>query len=228
MDYEDAMNKGSPDIVSIATPDETHLKIARVVMRYDPVKLVFLEKPIALQSDHAQQILDTAREFKVKLAINHTRRWSPLWRAVADECNAEPPTFMTGTMTGGSGGIRDVVHIADLGNWFNPKVPMMMKPAGPKSPYLTFEVDLFWDDKRIRVTENGRVSTMYKPQPSHYYDDIRELEPTCHVNRSLYPKTDMYLATQQLLDCLDKDDEPYCTGEHGKRALETFLKWSMN
>jgi hypothetical protein len=231
-DYEDLMNKAKPDIVSIATPDETHLKIARVVMRYDPVKLVFLEKPIAKTLSEAQLIIDTAREFKVKLAINHTRRWDPIWQEVAKVCARKPPQAMICYTSGSK--IRDGVHMADLINWFRPEQSLLVNPQRESGlvDYLLFEVDLLFHDQRIRVTDNGYNSTMYVSQPSQHFEGFREMAQSCHVSRLLYPQSPMYLATEQLLDCLDVENgkktgvtDPLCTGEQGKKALEVALGW---
>lgn len=230
VDYELMLSQVQPDIVSIATPDETHITLARVAMRYERVKLVFLEKPIATTLDDAQKIIDTAREFKVKLAINHTRRWDPLWQAVANLSSEERPGFMWAYFSGDR--LRDGVHMADLVNWFAPHDWLVHNFE--TLPYLLFEVDLFWPNRRLRITSNGLVSKMYLPFDSQHYDGLKELQMTCQTTRSLYPESSMYLATEQLLDALDTENglktgttDPFCTGEQGKRALELALKWQQ-
>ena len=226
VNYEDMMNKTKPDIVSIATPDDTHKQIARNVVRYEPVKLVFLEKPIATTVSDAESIVFSAREFKVKLAINHTRRWNPVWQHVAKLANEDKALSFFGKFNGDL--LREGTHMTDLANWFGAEKQGFYWGEG-KLDYLLWEVDLFWKNKRIHVKENGRVSEMYQSFPSkHYNSHIRELEKTCEVRRNLYPGSDMKLAIDQLVECLDKDDDPLCTGEHGKRALETLLSASWN
>jgi hypothetical protein len=222
-DYQKMLTEHKVDIVSIATPDNTHKTIARNVMGYDGVKLIFLEKPIAENLEDADSIISRAREFPVKLAINHTRRWDPVWQAAGKLCQEEQPVNMI-CLTSGSP-IRDGVHMADLINWFQPKNYVLVNPKREQGEvnYLLFEVDLLWKDKRVRVTDNGMCSTMYQSEPSTHYENLRELTRTCQVGRQLYPHSMMYYATEQLLDCLDSNSDPLCDALQGRKALERCL-----
>jgi len=58
------------DAVIIATPPATHYQIAKTCLEEN--LHVFVEKPITLQSDHAQELVDLADAKKLKLMTGHT------------------------------------------------------------------------------------------------------------------------------------------------------------
>src|SRR5439155_5077800 len=99
----------------IATPDDTHRKIARDAVGYENVKLIWLEKPRAKTLSEADDIISRAREFKVKVAVNHTRRWNPIWQHAAKLCAEDQPLKMVGTFGGDL--YREGSHMADLFLW---------------------------------------------------------------------------------------------------------------
>ncbi|MCP5103667.1 MAG: Gfo/Idh/MocA family oxidoreductase [bacterium] len=68
-----------PDIVVIATWTATHRDIALYAVETG-VKGIVLEKPAAIDLAQAQEIIDACKANKVKLVVNHERRWDPLYR----------------------------------------------------------------------------------------------------------------------------------------------------
>jgi len=78
-DYKLMLEKENLDIVSICTPSKTHCKIALDVANCN-VKGIFCEKPIALNLDDADKMIRAFHENNVKVALNHTRTYSPYHR----------------------------------------------------------------------------------------------------------------------------------------------------
>lgn len=72
---DDLIEAVNPDILSVATPPETHLSIIESVLQTS-VRLVICEKPIAPQSDQASQIARYHEEGMIKIMTNHERRYS--------------------------------------------------------------------------------------------------------------------------------------------------------
>ncbi len=79
LDYKELLAAEKPDIVIIATWTLTHKDIAFFAAKHG-VKGIVLEKPVAQDLILARQIIDACRSNKVKLVINHERRWDPLYR----------------------------------------------------------------------------------------------------------------------------------------------------
>ena len=75
--YEDALAELSPDVVSINTLPDTHADYA--IQAMDAGAHVFVEKPLALTVDSAQQVVDTARRTRRKLVIGYILRQHPSW-----------------------------------------------------------------------------------------------------------------------------------------------------
>ena len=72
-DWRDLLDK--VDIVSIATPTETHCEIACAFLERGLHVLV--EKPIALTLDEADKMIDAAEKSGAKLRVGHLERFNP-------------------------------------------------------------------------------------------------------------------------------------------------------
>lgn len=74
-----------PDIVSLCTPDATHASLAQQLIRVAPPRLLFIEKPLALQAAEGEALLQAAARQGTAIAVNYCRRFSPACRALASE-----------------------------------------------------------------------------------------------------------------------------------------------
>jgi len=75
-DYRDLLRVGGLDAVYVsATPETTHYPIARECLRAG--KHVFLEKPIALELEEADDLIALARAQRVKFTIGYSQRFNP-------------------------------------------------------------------------------------------------------------------------------------------------------
>jgi predicted dehydrogenase len=77
--WEDLIRSEEIDIVSIATPPAFHVEIACAAMRQN--KHVLLEKPVALNNEGAEQILQTQKETGKVLIVDHMLRYNPIVKA---------------------------------------------------------------------------------------------------------------------------------------------------
>lgn len=80
-DLNEMLDKEKPDIVSICTPDKTHIQILKQVHMHPCVKAVWCEKPLATDVDEAKKIVGIFKQKKILLAINYTRRWDKEFQA---------------------------------------------------------------------------------------------------------------------------------------------------
>ena len=74
-DLNRMMEEIKPDILHISTPPETHYNIIKRAIPYNP-KLIICEKPLAHNLEDAKQILNIYKNNKVKILVNHERRYS--------------------------------------------------------------------------------------------------------------------------------------------------------
>lgn len=82
-DYREMLQKTRPDIVSVAISDHLHADVFIDCARAG-VKGIYCEKPIATTMADARRMVEAARETGVKVAVNHTRRWHPMFIQVRE------------------------------------------------------------------------------------------------------------------------------------------------
>jgi len=75
-DYDTALAELKPDVVSVNTLPDTHADFSIKAMKAGAH--VFVEKPLALTVESAQEVIDTAKRLKKKLVIGYILRVSPV------------------------------------------------------------------------------------------------------------------------------------------------------
>jgi len=85
-DWREMLRQEDIDIVSIATYTPWHAEIA-IGCAEAGVRAVICEKPITTRVSDADRVIDACKKHDTILAVNHPRRWHPLWRSVRDEIN---------------------------------------------------------------------------------------------------------------------------------------------
>ena len=81
VDYRDMLANEELDILTVATSDNRHTQIVIDGAR-SGVKGIFCEKPIATTIEDADAMIAACEENGVKMSVNHTRRWSPIFHKV--------------------------------------------------------------------------------------------------------------------------------------------------
>jgi len=76
-DYKEALAQTKPDAVSINTYPDTHADYIRAALNADAH--VFVEKPLALTVETAQELVDLAKEKRKKLVVGYILRVHPAW-----------------------------------------------------------------------------------------------------------------------------------------------------
>ncbi|HMQ67452.1 MAG TPA: Gfo/Idh/MocA family oxidoreductase [Ignavibacteria bacterium] len=72
--YKEMCFEKKPDVIVVATGDETHFEILKNIIDYKP-KLVFCEKPLTLDPEEAKIITGSYRSKNILLQVNFTRRF---------------------------------------------------------------------------------------------------------------------------------------------------------
>ncbi len=78
-DYRQLLEELQPDLVSVVTPDHLHADIV-VDAATKGAKAIFCEKPLATTLTDADRMLAACTANGTVLAVNHTRRWSPIFQ----------------------------------------------------------------------------------------------------------------------------------------------------
>lgn len=73
--YEDVLEDKSIEAIAIATPVSTHYRLARQGLQKG--KHLLVEKPLALSSPEAHELLNLCKQHKKALAVGHTFLYSP-------------------------------------------------------------------------------------------------------------------------------------------------------
>jgi len=220
-DYVDMINGEKLDILSICTPDKFHLAYLDTAIDKG-VKVIFCEKPIALDPELCRVVVKNAEKKGVKIAVNHTRRWDPFWyTTVYGAIQGDELIKAVGYSYGD--GLRQWTHMADTFNMLGIPEDKIEFTNIPGANYLVFEFEFWMKNKRVTIMNNGINFVISRPFPSPHYDDINELI----LAKSEYcePESIMKRAVQDVLNCVDSEHRPRCTGEHGVYAVELALKW---
>lgn len=81
---EEMLDVIQPEIVSVATPAESHREVVEACARA-AVRAVICEKPIALSAVDGQRMIEACADTGTLLLINHTRRFDPILRRLREE-----------------------------------------------------------------------------------------------------------------------------------------------
>ncbi|MDP1946067.1 MAG: Gfo/Idh/MocA family oxidoreductase [Nitrospirota bacterium] len=77
-DYGDMFGAERLDVVSVCTPTALHHEMVLAAV-HAGVRAVFCEKPLAATPEQAAEMVEVCQSAGVLLAVNHTRRWEPIY-----------------------------------------------------------------------------------------------------------------------------------------------------
>ncbi|MCO6431384.1 MAG: Gfo/Idh/MocA family oxidoreductase [Deltaproteobacteria bacterium] len=179
----DLLSNCLPDVIAIAVPTELHLPAVRDAAK-DGVKLLLLEKPIALNTEEASSIARIAGEKGIKLFVNYMRRCDPGLRELTTDIKrgflGRP---VAGRLIYCKGLFNNASHFLSLCiDWFG--MPHSLQAAAPKRAswshndldieftldygeftfsaqvarddcYGIGEIDLFFENGRVQLLDFG-------------------------------------------------------------------------
>ena len=79
-DYRQLVMRDDIDVVDVTAPNHLHYEIGRAVL--EAGKHLLLEKPMALEMSHCDELVATAKQNHLIIAVNHELRLSSLWGGV--------------------------------------------------------------------------------------------------------------------------------------------------
>jgi predicted dehydrogenase len=240
------------DVVSICLPDELHYSTL-VALAAKPVKFIFLEKPAVTTAAEADVVSTLFGESQIRVQVNYTRRFVPEIRRVREAIRSGIyGAFLTGTGYYGKGLLHNGSHMIDLLQFLvgdvgevtkisevadfydqDPSVSALlaMRSGGifhlchiDCRKFHVFELDLTFEQKRIRIRELGTVIEEYSVGDNRVFEGYRTLNkdveyPTEHSKA-------IYHAIANIRDNLDRNEPLVCTLEESLETVKTCLRIS--
>ena len=223
------------DILSVATPSETHPGIVQEILRRCQPRVIVCEKPIALSSAEGGDMVARCREHDVVLLVNHLRRFDPVLRGEVAHMGRiiGAPRTAVGRY---SGGLREGgVHMVDLMRMFLGEGRVVAAASGDVlldfggvravllghdiAEHVVFDLTVEGDLGALHIERFGldvrweRAKDGY-PLASGY----RALAPY-GAWRDLEPRSFFRAMADHVVAGLDGQEEPVSTGEDGVAAL---------
>lgn len=117
-DYKRMCEEIRPDVVVIATNDESHYQILTDLISYKP-GLVFCEKPLSLNLNDVRKIVKLYEDNRIYLQVNFTRRFlNEFYEIEKNIKNKRIGELESVTFYYSRGLIHNASHYLDLINWY--------------------------------------------------------------------------------------------------------------
>ena len=242
-----AFSSGDIDVVSVATPDATHAEVLKKLAEFAP-RLIFAEKPLALTLADAGEIMALYCDSATEVQVNYLRRFVPEFREIrAAISKGSYGRFLTGSGCYVKGFLHNGSHMVDLlcfllgdasrmdqvaiygGMGEDPEISARIVFGGGSfaiqsvagNPYWIFEMDLFFEKKRLRILNSGTVIQQFDPFDSHAFPGTVELHETAPQPTELGRA--MHFAMQNIRDHLLRNEPLLCPLADALETLKTCL-----
>lgn len=126
---DEMLDQEQPDFIDIITPPETHLDIVKRAV--DRGIAIICQKPLAPTLEECREIVNLAREAKVRLLVHENWRWQPWYRE-----------------------IRRQLDKGEIGELYSIAVKMRMGDGWPEDAYLSRQ-PFFRHYPRLLIYETG-------------------------------------------------------------------------
>ncbi|HXF43482.1 MAG TPA: Gfo/Idh/MocA family oxidoreductase [Pyrinomonadaceae bacterium] len=251
LDWNELLEK--VDLVSIATPTNTHCEIATAFLKAG--KHVLVEKPIAGSLPEAEQMINAAKQSGAKLMVGHLERYNPAMVALRPYVTT-PLYFEIHRISPFPNRSLDVdvvldvmIHDLDAVRWLVGNevkvkeiravgIPIISQRVDAANARIEFENGAVANITASRVgTEKLRKTRFY--QPSSYvvldyatkFASLTSLKPGAdnpllgiNINRLEIKDVEPLKAEiDAFLTSVEQDTTPPITGEDGRAALELAI-----
>lgn len=204
VDYRTMLQAENLQVVSICTPTALHHEMVLAAV-HAGVRAIFCEKPLAATSEQAAEMVEVCQAAGVLLAVNHTRRWEPIYVRAKQLLSDGAIGRMQAIVGYYPGKVFTMgTHLFDLMRFFGGDVKWVCgqspdpRPASDEEGGLSgqvqfrsgatgcivsgwdranhvFELDIFGSAGRLRVSGDGAAMDLYRFEESPRYSGYREL-----------------------------------------------------
>ena len=245
-DCEEMLVKEKPDIVSICTYVNSHCELTTKCAQHG-VKAILCEKPMALNMDEANRMVEACDKHGVKLAIGHQRRHAAQHQFTKRLIERGELGKLVALWGSSPSDLMDWgTHVVDMMLWYAGDVEWVtgqvdMTPierhrrgylnVTPVIGYLKFkngaagviETDLqargVFSNPRIHIRgEKGEVEVMMDGGLKYSsWDRLNWTTP------NLVYQDAFHLEVEDLCNCIEQNKEPLDSGREGAKALEVLM-----
>jgi predicted dehydrogenase len=249
--YSDAdrmLNEMHPDIVVIASSDETHHNMVVLCTKHK-IRLILCEKPIATNINEAKDMIRRVKKTGSILLVNHMRRFDPVLKDVGKRIKrGEFGTIQHVRCLTVNGLMNNGTHIIDLLRWYFGDV-VWVQGIKQENALATHKGDYNIDG--ILEFKNGVRATIQSIDAKQYYLYEHELYGTkkavfiknlgfdifvipkrsdtkgldvVHTKRLGNPRRSYFKSmADHVVAVLDKKIKPASTGQDGLEALKILF-----
>lgn len=161
-DYRQLVERDDIDVVSVVAPNKMHYEVAKAVL--ESGKHLLLEKPMALQVDHCDELVAIAADKKLVLAVGHELRLSSLW-----------------------GGVKQLIDDGVIGDPLHVLIELSRFPYRQGSEGWRYDIDRvgswileepihFFDLARWYLSSRGEPTSVYARANSRHSDNPKLLD----------------------------------------------------
>lgn len=179
-DLKKMLKELHPDMVDIAANPHFRLEAIKDIVKEPSVKLINVEKPIALKPSDAYKIRELCRKYNKKLTVNHQKKFLPGWKdikQVLDNKELGDIDFIRATCKGNL--LEQGTHLVDMMlyyNNYNPPDWVMgqidelegLKKPGASAPDATIAIMQFKNGTR-GIIECGTVGREVTGETNKWY-----------------------------------------------------------
>lgn len=238
-----------PDIISICTPHAHRIEIIKECLKVRP-KAFLCEKPLAYTVKEAQQIQKIVG--KIPFLVNFSRRFDPMHQEIAydvqggrwgkiDFINA----YYSGTFRSNGSHLIDLIELVSGHSIRKVKASMTCPRLADQGirgemlleqnqlvtlhhcpSYLAFELDIYLQKGRIKITEHGFETNFWKIAPSSHFSGFKSLKETPSPYGPGYQNV-LVNALRNLINTIENKEKLLSGISQGMKALrvqEAFLK----
>jgi predicted dehydrogenase len=227
---------------------DSHLEIIKEACKYK-IKGIFLEKPISDTLENAAEIIRLCKKNKIKLQVDHQRRFSPFYQEVKKLINQDKfGNIQHASIYYGAGISNTGSHLFDLMRYFfgdiewvegifsnnsshkpnDPNIDGIITFKNKRKCFLhSFDVNNFGILEFDIVGTKARIRLNLVLDRAEYFEISEEREGLLYKELSQKPfeikKVDsIVLGLEDLLKCIENDKEPLCTGMDGYCSIEAI------
>ena len=165
--FDKLIAKEVPSFVIVATPDATHFAIVSELLSLaNPPRLIIVEKPICFKWNEFKHLKAVAKEKKVEVIVNHSRRFDPRFNQLKEEIqhNTFGDLYRVDFYTYGSWG-KNGIHLMDTLVYLMGEKTQGLSTDISSSKVVLEEVQ--WTDVKIIFGNNFVVNIHENPEENY-------------------------------------------------------------
>lgn len=244
INFHEMIQIEQPDIVSICTPDQTHARILLELFKYNNIKAIITEKPIATNLKQAELIIKKSTLKKITLAVNYTRRFDPSHQKIRNIIQSGMiGKIQTINAYYSKGTLHNGTHIFDLARFLGGEIIAVRGfknlsedskdptisvfsifqsgaigffHACDETSFTIFEMDIIGSKGRVQILESGHIINIYHVSKDPFYSGYLGLSK----NSQMEGMSNILLhVIENVVKSLEEDLGPLCNGRDAVIAL---------